>query len=185
MKLDRMFAPMQIRPGVILRVRRCHDTWIGVASEHGAFRLVALRAIAAGTRLFRIEGQTTRQPTRYTLQIDDGLHVTAGSGPGEEAAFDQFYWQFTNHSCEPNALIRARELIALRDIEAWADVTFDYNTTEYVMHEPFDCQCGSKHCLGRIKGFKHLTPEQRENRRPLLAPYLSRLLLPAAESAIP
>lgn len=32
------------------------------------------------------------------------------------------------------------------------------------MQQPFDCECGSKQCLGRIQGAKHLTAEQ-------LAPY--------------
>jgi len=57
-----------------------------------------------------------------------------------------------NHSCDPNTRIRGRDLIALRDIQPWEDVTFNYNTTEYAMAEAFRCRCGSPGCAGEIRG---------------------------------
>jgi hypothetical protein len=185
MKRDRKFEPIEISPGVIIHLRRCQSDSVGVVEEKGACRLVAVRRIAAGTPLFRIEGETTHQPTRYTVQIDEGLHIDLGTGHSEEQILDEYYWRFTNHSCEPNTVIRSREVIASRDIETWSDVTFDYNTTEYEIAEPFDCHCGSSRCLGRIKGFRHLTSDQREHLRPLLARHLSRLLGPGAELNAP
>jgi len=49
-------------------------------------------------------------------------------------------------------------------------------TTEYDMAEPFACHCGSPRCFGTIRGFKHLTEDERERLRPFLAPHLASLL---------
>ncbi|MSU47746.1 MAG: SET domain-containing protein-lysine N-methyltransferase [Opitutus sp.] len=155
-------------------VRRCRSEWVGVARSDGASRLVSIARIAAGTRLFRIEGEQTQRPTRYSVQIDEDLHIDVGDGHSNEEILDRYYWRFLNHSCVPNTRICGREVIASHEIEPWADVTFNYNTTEYDMAEPFACHCGNPLCLGTIKGFKHLTPEERERLRPLLAPHLSR-----------
>ena len=181
MKLDNTFKPIEVIPGVVVMVRGCRSEFVGVARANGAYRLVAVRQIAAGTSLFRIEGEKTHRPTRYSLQIGENLHIELGSGHSDEEIFDRYYWRFTNHSCEPNTFIRSQEVIASHEIEPWADVTFNYNTTEYDMAEPFDCHCGTPGCLGKIKGFRHLTSDQRERLQPLLASHLSRLLHPDAE----
>ena len=55
-------------------------------------------------------------------------------------------------------------------------MTFNYNTTEWEMAEPFSCGCGSENCLGTIQGLKHLTISQRE-RLGFVAPHLSRHVL--------
>lgn len=81
-----------------------------------------------------------------------------------------------NHSCEPNSLIRDREVIAKRNIQPWEAVTFDYNTTEWEMAEPFSCGCGSENCLQTIQGLKYLTVSQRECLG-TVAPHLRRNLL--------
>jgi hypothetical protein len=36
------------------------------------------------------------------------------------------------------------------------DITFDYNTTEWNMHERFKCSCGTPQCRGHIQGAKHM-----------------------------
>jgi hypothetical protein len=131
--------------------------------------------------LFRIEGEKTHRSTRCSVQIGENLHIALGSGHSGQEILDRCYWRFMNHSCDPNTLIRCQEVIASQDIEPWADVTFNYNTTEYDMAEPFGCHCGSPDCLGTIKGFKHLTAEERERLRESLSPHLRRLLRPCAE----
>jgi hypothetical protein len=149
---------------------------IGVLRSTGSYRLIAVRPIAAGTRLFSIEGQRTHRPTRYSVQIEENLHIDLVGGDNHEEILDRYYWRYTNHSCEPNTVIRGQEAIAARDIEPWMDVTFNYNTTEFEIAEPFACACGSSSCSGVIRGFKHLSPEQRQDLKPLRTPYLARLL---------
>lgn len=86
-----------------------------------------------------------------------------------------------NHSCDPNTLIRGQDVIASHDIEPWADVTFNYNTTEFDMAEPYNCHCSSPDCLESIKGFKYLTAAGRGRLRPSPAPHLNRLLSPCVK----
>ncbi|BBZ64207.1 hypothetical protein MMON_55080 [Mycolicibacterium monacense] len=81
-------------------------------------------------------------------------------------------WRFTNHSCEPNAVVRGRHLVSLTAIEVGDEVTFNYNTTEYVLAEPFVCNCGSPRCVGAVRGFVHLRDAERRQLLPLLASHL-------------
>lgn len=182
MQLEHAFRPIETRPGIVVDVRGCRSDFLGLARANGTFRLVSTKRIVSGTTLFKIEGERTLRPTRYSVQIGDGLHVDLDCAHDEAEVFDRFFWRFMNHSCNPNARFCSEEVIAARDIEPFEDVTFDYNTTEYEMAEPFDCHCGSPSCLGRIQGFKHLTAEQRRQLHPRLAPYLSRLVQPGAKT---
>jgi hypothetical protein len=71
--------------------------------------------------------------------------------------------------------VQGRVLVAVRSLAAWEEITFDYNTTEYWMANPFVCRCG--HCRGRkIGGFGRLSRAEQERLRPNLAPHLRRLL---------
>jgi hypothetical protein len=148
---------------------------VGVVRRQGQFSLVATETIAVGERLFRIEGERTSTPTRYSVQLEEDVHIDLGQQP-LELVLDRYYWRFMNHHCEPNALIRGLDVYAARGIAPWEEITFNYNTTEYHMAEPFDCHCGSPHCLGQVSGFQQLSSAAREELRPWLAPYLVQLL---------
>lgn len=62
---------------------------------------------------------------------------------------------YINHSCAPNAAIRFDRpkvhLVALRDIAAGEEVTFDYATL-YVRPWSMECRCGAAVCRGTILG---------------------------------
>jgi hypothetical protein len=94
-------------------------------------------------------------PTTLALQIGPDLYI------GESGQADDF----VNHSCEPNAgmLIKGAEvrLIAIREITAGEQITFDYSTTMDEDDFEFDCMCGSSRCRGRIGDFKQLPAELR------------------------
>jgi hypothetical protein len=147
-----------------------------VLRARAEFHLVVVKHVCAGTRLFAIEGDLTHTPTRYSVQVDWDLHIDIPDGYGTEETLDRFYWRFTNHSCEPNAAVRGRNMVALTCIEPWQQITFNYNTTEYDMAEPFDCRCGSARCEGIIGGFKWLAPTAREQIGPMVSDYLIPML---------
>ena len=152
-------------------------TRVGVLRLQGQFQLMATDPvpIAAGELLFRIEGDLTSHPTRYSVQIEKQTHIDLGE-QAPETILDHYYWRFMNHHCEPNACLRERDVYATRIIQPWEEITFNYNTTEYEMAEAFTCQCKSARCQGDIQGFKQLTPAEQEALRPWLAPYLLCLL---------
>ncbi len=145
---------------------------LGVVRTGGEYCLVATGPIPTGQQLFRIEGDLTQQPSRYSVQIGHQLHIDLRSDHTMEEILDRYFWRFMNHSCEASALIRERDVIAARDIKPWEAVTFNYNTTEWEMAEPFRCGCGSRHCLGQIQGFRFLTAAQRAQLGPV-APHLA------------
>jgi hypothetical protein len=163
------------QPIDVAALHACPGGLLGIALHAGAHRLIALRTLAAGQGVLTVDGTLTSQPTRYSLQVGPDLHVAPVPGN-----LDDGYWRYLNHSCEPNAGLRGRELVAQRDIAANEDVTFDYNTTEWHMAEPFACHCGSARCRGTLRGFAHLSTAQRAELQGV-APHLqARLALTTA-----
>ncbi|GDY28994.1 SET domain-containing protein-lysine N-methyltransferase [Gandjariella thermophila] len=149
---------------------------VAVLRSGGEYTLVTRAGLAEGSWLFTLDGELTDAPTRYSVQLGPALHLDLPDTYGLEEIMDRFYWRFMNHSCEPNAMIRGRDVFALRTAEPGEEITFDYHTTEYELAEPFDCRCGSARCVGRVRGFRFLSTAQRERIRPWLADHLRALL---------
>jgi hypothetical protein len=148
---------------------------VGVVRTGGEFALVATASIARGDEVLRIDGRVAQRPSQTSVQIDDGVHVDVPHGWPLERILDACPWRFMNHSCDGNVRLVGRRVVALRKIEAWEQIRFDYNTTEYDMSTPFHCRCESPDCdRAEVRGFAHLTPEQRARRAPLLAAHLQR-----------
>ncbi len=63
------------------------------------------------------------------------------------------------HACDPNAYIDWQDMTlrALRDILQNEIVTYHYGTSEYdYTVGAFQCDCGSKNCVGFFSGFKDM-----------------------------
>lgn len=156
-------------PGTVLRT---DNPLVGVLVEQSERRLVSVQPIAEGTVVCRIEGFETRTPTKYSLQVGRDLHLDQRGARDATDRVRRFYWRYMNHACEPNTRIVDRRVVALRDIAQLEAVTFDYNTTEYDIAEPFRCACGAPTCVGLVRGARHLTPAQRARIAHLLPDYL-------------
>ncbi len=159
----------------MLHRRETHPL-VGVLRASGSYCLVSTSVVPAGARLFWIDGRESSQPSRYSVQVDRDLHVQVDPERPLEEILDLYSWRYMNHSCEPNTIVRGREFIALRDIERGEAITFNYNTSEYDMAEPFACQCGSARCEGTIRGFRHLSTRQQSELRPLLSAHLLEMM---------
>ena len=145
-----------------------------VGRVNGEVRLVAAQTLAAGTYLFEIQGVRSRQKSRFSVQLDDDLHIEVDACASADDLMTRHYWRFLNHGCDPNVVLRGAQVLALRDIGPNEELVFDYETTEFEMAEPFQCRCGVNTCRGQIRGFKHLAPAQREALRGRLAAHLLR-----------
>lgn len=156
--------------------RRRGPDRVAVLRAGGEYALVAQRSIPGDCLMFRLDGELTRVPTRYSVQVGQGVHLDLPGGCGAEEIMDRFYWRFMNHSCSPSAVVRGRDVFSSRLIEPRQEITFNYNTTEFELAAPFECRCGSEHCAGWIGGFGHLAPAERERLRPCLADHLRPLL---------
>lgn len=68
----------------------------------------------------------------------------------------------TNHSCDPNAgIVRDVFLVAMKDISAGEEVTFDYSTIiadAWVM----ECNCGSELCRKTVGKYIDLPEEVKQ-----------------------
>jgi hypothetical protein len=140
---------------------------IRVTLDRGPFgeMVRAVKPILAGEVVFYLSGEIVATPTKFTIQLDETRHVLTTNA----------LWKSMNHACEPNVRIDVgtREMIAVRDIRPGEELTFNYNTTEWDMASPFPCGCGAPNCAGTIRGFRHLSAEQRERLRPYLSPFIA------------
>ena len=70
---------------------------------------------------------------------------------------------FTNHSCDPNTGIKLTPtgtiIIALRDIAAHEELTYDYSTYLNNSYEKMECMCGAANCRRFIGSFETLPEE--------------------------
>ena len=147
----------------------------GVMFRDGSYHVVARTPIPALARIVSLNGLFVTAPNRFTVQVQEHLHVAPPLDLARDQRPDMYKWRYLNHSCDPNAFIDGLELIARRPIAPWEEITFDYETTEYELDEPFTCQCGR--CDGRmVRGFAHLSAADRAARATYLAPHLRERL---------
>lgn len=83
-------------------------------------------------------------PSWRFVEISPGILV----GPVGPEKYPDAY---INHSCAPNSKIVRPHLIALQDIAADEEITFDYATL-YTETWLMKCRCGTEDCRGTIFG---------------------------------
>lgn len=88
------------------------------------------------------------------LEVDDAQLETRSTG--DVVARHDAPERHINHSCEPNAFIKAIDgvhyVFALRGITAGEEVTIDYAINhDSADHVVIPCHCGSGHCRGDVQ----------------------------------
>ena len=87
---------------------------------------------------------------------------------------------FTNHSCDPTCGLRVHscgfDMIALRDIAAGEELTYDYSTHQEHPEEDMICLCGASSCRGVVRSFSTLPRALRQRYLDLgiVAPFIAR-----------
>lgn len=126
-------------------------------SQHGVF---ACRSFAKGEKILDFGGpllDASNVPDYGSSPEDDryvqiGAHAYLGPSGGVD--------DYVNHSCEPNAALVINNgtvaLIAIINIRAGDEITFDYSTTMDGEGWTFNCTCGSRLCRRRIGDFRYL-----------------------------
>ena len=102
------------------------------------------------------------------IQVDeDCFLVSTKPGPAD----------WVNHSCDPNAGLRGQiTLVALRDIAAGEEITFDYAMSDGCDYDEFDCGCAASKCRGRVTGNDWRKPELVDRYRGYRSTYLDSRL---------
>ncbi|MGE3246457.1 MAG: SET domain-containing protein-lysine N-methyltransferase [Beijerinckiaceae bacterium] len=128
--------------------------------------LRANAAIAKGQAIFYLDGRIDGSASKHSIQLAEDRHVVT----------EHSIWQFTNHACTPNMRIDTvnRNMVAVRDIAADEELTFNYNTSEWAISSPFTCGCGQEQCMGEVRGFKHVPDAGRAELKTLLTPYIEQ-----------
>ena len=100
------------------------------------------------------------------MQLSPGRHLLPPPGLAASDTAVEHLWRYLNHSCRPNAAVQGRTLVASRSIARGDEITFDYETTEDAMAEPFCCACGE--CAGRlIRGRAAMQPSAADEVEPV------------------
>lgn len=105
--------------------------------------------------------------TQRVLQIDEDLYILTAE---EKEPNDCF-----NHSCEPNLGFSGQiGLVAMRDIDAGEELTFDYAMSDGEPYDEFECHCGTPSCRHKVTGNDWKLPELWFKYDGYFSPYLSR-----------
>lgn len=141
-----------------------HVTIQQTAKGRGVF---ATQKFAQGeTVVVGIPIEEVAERTIYSFQMDFNLYVNL-----DEPAI------VINHSCDPNTGVRNNQFggydfVALCDIEAGEELSWDYETTEYESIAVQRCLCGSLSCRGKTLGFKFREQMLRDRYGEYIAGYL-------------
>jgi SET domain-containing protein len=131
---------------------------------HGA-GVYTTAAIASGTKVIEYTGPrlTAKQTdgmyagseVTYLFGLDDGKTVIDGFGMAA----------FVNHSCQPNCetdeIAGRIWIIALRDIAAGEELTYDYNIYDAEPGENYPCHCGATVCRGTLFSEEEIARHKR------------------------
>jgi hypothetical protein len=83
-----------------------------------------------------------------------------------------------NHSCHPNCGIRGTHtLVAMREIPAAEEITYDYAMTDGCDYDVFACRCRAARCRRRITGADWQNPALQTAYHGWFSDYIATLIL--------
>ncbi len=126
--------------------------------SNGQNALFALRSFQPGEIIADFSASTiSAEPTYLTVQVGIRKHIT----------LHPEFLQYINHGCDPNVFFdtTTMQVVALKRLRPEEEMTFFYPSTEWKMTQSFRCYCGSRHCLGEIRGAAFLSKEAQEKYR--------------------
>jgi hypothetical protein len=106
--------------------------------KQGMRGLFANRTFNKGEIILLLKGNYFNKPTRTSIQVGNSKHV------------ENYEGGLINHHCNPSANIiiipdvEPAIVVANKTIFKGEEITFDYETTEEFMAEPFKCECHGK-----------------------------------------
>ena len=133
-----------------------------------AIRKGELIVVWSGTLVDGDELKALPAPVRrYSLQVEENHYLVSLS--------DCEPPDYVNHSCEPNSGLSGQiTLVAMRDIAAGEEITYDYATSDGSSYDEFQCGCGSALCRGHVSGEDWRRPELWKRHAGYFSPYLQR-----------
>ena len=103
---------------------------------------------------------------RYSLQVEED-HFLVSLTDCEPP-------DYVNHSCGPNAGLRGQiALVAMRDIDADEEITYDYAMSDGSAYDEFACRCGAADCRHWVSSQDWRTKELWNRYDGYFSPYLA------------
>jgi SET domain-containing protein len=103
------------------------------------------------------DARYSTRPETYLFGLSDGKHVIDGDGVAA----------FLNHCCDPNCKPEEVDgrvwIVALRDIAAGEELTYDYNLYDGDGDAP--CFCQARNCRGSMYSAEELQKRKNPRRR--------------------
>jgi uncharacterized protein len=141
--------------GLIVRSSDIHAAGVYTTSPVKKGRLVVEYT---GPRIDRVEADRRYESRSHTylFGLDNGVDIIDGDGVAA----------FINHSCEPNCEtdeIKGKIwIIAMRDIVAGEELSYDYNLYDGDEDDPATCYCGATKCRGSMYSEDELKRRKKE-----------------------
>ena len=132
--------------------------------------LFTTRAFKRHEKVFELQGELRYFASR---SLSDSHRFENWVGIGRDRWIDPAEpYAFLNHSCEPNlGIFGEREFVALRDIAADEELTFDYSISEDELPWTMACLCGARTCRGTIRSIQFLPPKVFRSYLPYINPH--------------
>jgi len=173
---------MDLQKGQELDTMFERDSFHIKTSAIGGKGVFSKKTIPKGSLIKTLSGEiVTEQQCLERLDdgqenYDDPLQIEEGDTVMDRKYIDLDELSRTfNHSCSPNAGIRnLSDLIAMEDIQAGQEITYDYSTTVGRAETLFamECHCGSDNCRGVVGNIDTIP-------KACISKYLALDLLPA------
>lgn len=96
-----------------------------IKNKNGYLFLIASRNYKKNSLIKKLQGKILKKPTKFTIEIGPSKHI-----------LDK-YGIYMNHSFNPNCKIFNQSIISIKNIKKGDELTFNYNTNETKMSNPF------------------------------------------------
>lgn len=110
--------------------------------------------IRKGTYVVEYTGPRISQEKADEIYDSRSMTYLFGVGDGEKIIDGHGTAMFINHSCNPNCETTEIDervwIVAIRDIKAGEELTYDYMLYDGAEDDPAPCYCGSKKCRGTM-----------------------------------
>jgi uncharacterized protein len=133
---------------------------------NGVFALVP---IAEGTRILEYVGERISKAESLRRREENNFFVfTVTDTVDIDGAVPYNPARFVNHGCTPNCEAHMEDgriwIVAIRDIEAGEELTFNYGY-DLQDYEDHPCCCGSPGCIGFMVAEEHFDDVRRKEAR--------------------
>lgn len=149
------------------------DLYVSNSGIHGS-GIFTKKDIDRGDTIFILKGkrfQKINKTIKDTLGNPNWVGIKKNTWINPAGMFE-----FINHSCGPNMGIKGSvTFVALRNIKAGEELTFDYSITETDKKWRFNCKCGSRNCRKVVRSVQFLPKKVFNRYSPYVPEYFKKV----------